>query len=147
MSEPFCYLHRVRYSECDAQKIVFNARYIDYIDFAMTEFQRAIWSSQGELTEHGLENQVVNVNMNWFAPATFDDVLAISISVIRIGNTSYTVQVEFSNHHTGDKLSAAEMTSVLVQAPDHQKKSITGDIRTQLEAGARDVVIDHAGVT
>ena len=147
MSEPFCYLHRVRYSECDGQKIVFNARYLEYMDFALTEFQRAIWSSQGELTDHGLENQVVNANINWHAPASFDDVLAISISVSRIGNTSYTVEIEFKNHHTGETLVTAEMTNVLVQAPSFQKKAIKGDIRTQLEAAARGTVIDYAGVT
>ena len=32
----FTLLLRVRYGECDAQEVVFNARYADYIDIAMT---------------------------------------------------------------------------------------------------------------
>ena len=35
---PFELLLRVRYSECDAQEVVFNARYADYADLAATEF-------------------------------------------------------------------------------------------------------------
>jgi len=37
---PFRLLLRVRYGECDAQQVVFNARYGDYVDVAATEFYR-----------------------------------------------------------------------------------------------------------
>ena len=33
-SHPFRYYMRVRFQECDAQHVVFNARYGDYIDIA-----------------------------------------------------------------------------------------------------------------
>ena len=42
MSLPFRYYLRVRYGECDAQKVVFNARYGDYLDISLLEFLRAI---------------------------------------------------------------------------------------------------------
>ena len=32
MASRFRYYLRVRYGECDAQKVVFNARYADYVD-------------------------------------------------------------------------------------------------------------------
>ena len=41
MSQRFRYYVRVRYQECDAQHVVFNARYGDYIDLACFEFLRA----------------------------------------------------------------------------------------------------------
>ena len=41
MTQRFRYYLRVRYQECDAQKVVFNARYGDYIDLACIEFLRA----------------------------------------------------------------------------------------------------------
>lgn len=37
----FRYYLRVRYDECDAQKVVFNARYGAYVDLAVGEFYRA----------------------------------------------------------------------------------------------------------
>jgi hypothetical protein len=37
----FRYYLRVRYIECDAQKVVFNSRYSEYVDVSMTEFLRA----------------------------------------------------------------------------------------------------------
>ena len=41
MSQRFRYYVRVRYQDCDAQHVVFNARYGDYIDLACFEFLRA----------------------------------------------------------------------------------------------------------
>ena len=40
MSEPFRHRLRVRYSECDPQGHVFNARYLEYFDIGMTELWR-----------------------------------------------------------------------------------------------------------
>jgi acyl-CoA thioester hydrolase len=42
MVGPFLYYLRVRYGECDAQKLVFNARYADYVDIATGELLRVI---------------------------------------------------------------------------------------------------------
>ena len=49
MRDEFCHLLRVRYSECDAQKVVFNGRYVDYIDIAVTEFMRVIWGNYNDI--------------------------------------------------------------------------------------------------
>jgi acyl-CoA thioesterase FadM len=39
---PFRYYLRVRYAECDAQKVVFHSRYAEYTDVAINEFFRAL---------------------------------------------------------------------------------------------------------
>jgi len=41
MSRAFRYYLRVRYIECDAQKVVFNSRYSEYVDVSINEFLRA----------------------------------------------------------------------------------------------------------
>jgi acyl-CoA thioester hydrolase len=38
---PFRYYLRVRYIECDAQKVVFHSRYSEYVDVGINEFLRA----------------------------------------------------------------------------------------------------------
>ncbi|NJM50545.1 MAG: hypothetical protein HC843_06370 [Sphingomonadales bacterium] len=38
----FHHQFRVRWAETDAQGIVFNARYLDYADIAITEYWRAL---------------------------------------------------------------------------------------------------------
>ena len=37
MAEPFVHHHRVRYHECDAQGIVFNANWFTFFDVTLTE--------------------------------------------------------------------------------------------------------------
>src|SRR5438270_11051820 len=84
---PFRYSIRVRYGECDAQKVVFNARYADYIDIAMLEFLRAL--GFGDAVLNGiLDYQLVKLTIEWKAPARFDQLLELSMYATRLGNTS-----------------------------------------------------------
>ncbi len=147
MDNDFSYLLRVRYSECDAQLVVFNARYVEYVDIAITEFQRYLWGSYQELMERGLDTQLVNLNIDWMAPARFDDVLCITMKVNRVGNTSFVVRADFHNHANGEHLAGADVTYVMVSTPAFRKTSIDEEMRAQLLAGAPGVRVDHAGVT
>src|SRR5579864_3830660 len=94
MSEHFRYYLRVRYGECDAQKVVFNSRYSDYVDISTNEFVRAL--GLGEMLIDGtLDFQLVKQTLEWKAPARFDQILKISVYATRLGNTSFTFATEF----------------------------------------------------
>ena len=59
---------RVRYDECDAQKVVFNARYGSYIDLAVLEFFRALgWPACSFMAR--FDYQLVKQTLEWKAPA------------------------------------------------------------------------------
>jgi len=146
MINDFCYLLRVRYAECDAQKVVFNARYADYTDIAVSEFSKAIWGSYQDLQAKGIDNQVVSYSINWTAPAHFDEVLAITVMPNKVGNTSYSLQVDFYNYDSQVIIASAEIVNVMVSMSDHKKMNIPKNMRQQLESGARGIEIDHAGV-
>jgi acyl-CoA thioester hydrolase len=92
--KPFTYYLRVRYGECDAQQVVFNARYGDYVDVAVNEFLRAL-GFEDQLVTGELDFQLVKQTTEWRAPARFDQVLALSVSATRIGTTSFTLTTEF----------------------------------------------------
>lgn len=142
----FTYLLRVRYSECDAQKIVFNGKYAELIDVAATEFMRAIWGDYNQVLERGVDSQVVNLTISWKAPSTFDDVLAIEVSVGHIGNSSYTLVFDISNFSSGAEIASSEIVYVMVNATEFNKMTIPSDLKQQLEQGAPDVLVNHAGV-
>ena len=146
MKNAFCYLLRVRYAECDAQKVVFNAKYVEYIDVAATEFIRALFGSYNNLLAVGIDTQVVNVTVNWKAPAFFDEVLAVTIHTKRIGTTSYTLAIGFYNYEEQREIATAEITYVIVDAKKHTKMAVADDMRATLEKGAPDVVVNHADV-
>jgi len=145
MAEPFRYYLRVRYAECDAQQVVFNSRYVDYVDAAMTEFTRVIWGDYNDLLEQGIDNQVVHLSIDWRAPARFDEVVAITVTPARVGNSSYALQVDFYSHVSDQHLAAAEVVYVMVTAEGFEKMTIPESMRQSLEEGAPDVRVDHSG--
>ena len=146
MNNDFCYLLRIRYSECDAQKVVFNGRYVDYIDIASTEFIRVIWGNYNDILSKGIDFQVVKLSINWKAPAHFDDVIGIKVKSIRIGTSSYTLQLDFYNHKTSANIASAEIIYVMVSAGEHKKMEIPKDMQKKLEEGSPGTTIDHAGI-
>lgn len=145
MDKPFELLIRVRYGECDAQQVVFNARYADYVDLAITEYFRALFGGFKKLLEQGLDNQVVRLAIDWRSPARFDDVLSLTVTTTRIGNTSYTMRVDFADRDTAREIASAEVTYVLVSAGDHQKLTLPDDFRARLDRGAPGQRIDQSG--
>ncbi len=145
MNNEFRLLLRVRYSECDAQKVVFNGRYVDYIDVAAGEYMRVIWGDYNDILERGIDNQVVSLKMDWKAPACFDDIIAIAVSPAQIGSSSYTLKIDFYNHSSGDSIASCEITYVMVSTTDYEKMEIPQNLREKLERGAPGVVIDQTG--
>ena len=141
--EPFRYYLRVRYIECDAQKVVFNSRYGEYVDVSINEFLRAIGVLPGFL-EGRLDFQLVKQTIEWKAPARFDQVLELSIATTRLGTTSFTVRTEFRIAGEQRVIVTVETVYVLVDGPTLTKLVLPDDLRTALLAGAAGRVTDHA---
>lgn len=147
MFHPFRYYLRVRYGECDAQKVVFNSRYSDYVDVSINEFLRAAGIFD-ELVYGHLDFQLVKQTVEWKAPARFDQVLELSILVRHLGNTSFTLATEFRIAGVGadDRLIVTvETVYVLVDAKTLTKMPLPDHVRAALQDGARGRETDHAG--
>jgi len=139
----FSYFLRIRYGECDAQKVVFNARYGEYVDLAAAEFLRAL-GFEHEIQTAELDYQVVKQTMEWRAPARFDQVLEISVRAKHLGTTSFTLATEF--RIAGDEALIATSESVYVHVDTHtlKKAPIPPRLRDALERGAPGKAVDHA---
>lgn len=146
MNLPFRLLLRVRYGECDAQQVVFNARYGDYVDVALTEYFRVLSGSYQSLIECGLDNQVVRMATDWRSPARFDEVLALAVETLRVGTTSYAMRVVISEYLSGRPVADTEIVYVMVSAARHEKMPVPDWLRERLLAGAPGVLVDMAGV-
>jgi acyl-CoA thioester hydrolase len=140
---PFRYYLRVRYIECDAQKVVFNSRYGEYVDVAINEFLRAIGVLPDFLDGH-LDFQLVKQTIEWKAPARFDQVLELSIAAIRLGTTSFTVGTTFRIAGEDRVIVTVETVYVLVDGRTLTKLALPDAFRVALEAGAAGQVTDHA---
>ena len=144
MGEPFRYYLRVRYGECDAQKVVFNSRYGDYIDLACTEFLRAL-GFEDALVNGTLDYQVVKQTVEWKAPARFDQVLELSVRALRLGNTSFTLETEFRVARSENRIAAAETVYVMVDSRSLKKTVLPESFRAALRHGVEGLSTNHAG--
>jgi acyl-CoA thioester hydrolase len=142
-TQSFRYLLRVRYGECDAQKIVYNARYGDYVDLAATEFLRTVWGDA--VFGGGYDYQLVRQVIEWRSPLRYDEIAQIAVSTARIGTTSFVLGMELRPFGAPRAAAAAETTYVLTIEHELTKCVIPDDLRRRLEDGAPGVVIDHAG--
>jgi acyl-CoA thioester hydrolase len=120
---------RVGFSDTDAQGIVYDGRYNPYFDLARVEYLRML----GQLNRTGEGDFVMRANdVEYFAPARFDDELEIYVRVSRVGRTSVTFQ--FSAHKIpGDTLMVtAHQTLVYVDLEERQAVPIPDGYRSRV---------------
>jgi acyl-CoA thioester hydrolase len=143
MPDAFRYYLRVRYNECDAQKVVFNARYGEYLDLAVGEFFRALGYG-AEMVSGALDYQLVKQTLEWKAPARYDDVLEIRVATRHLGNTSFTLGCEFRIAGAEPVIATGETVYVLVDSATLSKMPLPDALRAALQRGST-ARVDHAG--
>jgi acyl-CoA thioester hydrolase len=130
MGEIFTHRLRVRYSECDAQGIVFNGHYLFYMDVALTEWWREAFGSYNNVVEQGYDVVLAETTLRYLSGARFDELLDISLEVASLGNTSLNLTATF---RTDDRLIAeGEARHVFVDPETMTKKPMSEDIRATL---------------
>ena len=128
--EPFVHTLRVRYHECDAQGIVFNANWLTYFDVTLTEWFREAFGSYGALVEAGCDVVLAETTVTFRGSARFDDELAIDAGVERLGGTSMVAL--FTARRYGEALVEGRTVYVFVDPKTMGKLQIPGDVRERL---------------
>ena len=117
----FSYNFRIRYSEVDAQKIVYNSHYLTFLDVSIFEFFDAIGFNQEKyIKETNNEFHTVRAVVEYKAPATLGDTIEVLTRIKKIGNSSITFQQEIYLHQS-DKLLA---TGEIVWVNTNQEKMV-----------------------
>ncbi|MEZ5850702.1 MAG: thioesterase family protein [Hyphomicrobiaceae bacterium] len=144
--QPFRYYLRVRYQDCDSQHVVFNARYSEYVDLAITQFLYATMQDRDPY-DNTFEIQVKKQTIEWNAPARFQDVVEISTYVTRFGTTSFNVRFDLRVAGQPEVIVTSDTVYVHVTGQNGVWKSapLPADRRALLEAGGKGQIVDHAG--
>jgi acyl-CoA thioester hydrolase len=110
---------RVGFSDTDAQGIVYYGRYNPYFDLARVEYLRSLELLQ-QRGEAG--NFVMRANdVEYFAPAVFDDEIEVYVRVSRIGRTSVTFA--FAAYRVPDDVLMATAHQTLVYVDLAERKA------------------------
>lgn len=125
---------KVRYAEIDGQKIVFNSRYLEYADVAVTEF----WAWTGIAEALGEEWRAAEFNvrraeLDYLSPFRLGDEVEAFVRIEALGTSSITKRFELVNPATGTLACAIHMVSVHVDLASGRPAPLSGAIRAYLE--------------
>jgi acyl-CoA thioester hydrolase len=125
---------RVRYAEVDAQRVVYNSRYLEYVDVAVTEFWP--WTGIEALGPDWAEAEfhVRHTEIDYHKPFVMNDEVEAFVRVERVGGSSMTERFELCHAVTGDLHCAILMTIVHVDLATGRPKPIEGAVRNALLA-------------
>jgi acyl-CoA thioester hydrolase len=129
-SAPFVHRLRVRYHECDAQGIVFNAHHFAYFDITLTELWREAFGSYTAMVESGSDVVVADAQASFHASPRFDDLIDVEMTIAKLGNSSMVS--EFAEKRGDELLVSGRMVHVFVDPETMQKQPIPDQARDKL---------------
>lgn len=131
--------HRVRYHEADAQGFLFNSRFLELADVAMTEFFRSLGFSYAALTSAGADPSVVSAELHFRKPARFDDVLDVTVACPRVGRSSFDLFMVVSR--AAETVAEIKVTYVNVDAAAEHSRQLPAQVAKAL-ADAGSILVD-----
>jgi acyl-CoA thioester hydrolase len=120
----------VRYHECDAQGVVFNANYLTYFDVVITELWREL-GGYSEMVAEGLDLVVAEAGVRYRTPLRFDDEFEGIARISHLGETSMVVAI--SLERDGEICADGENRYVFVESGGGGKTSIPAPLRAAME--------------
>ncbi|MEG3172312.1 thioesterase family protein [Sphingomonas sp. ZB1N12] len=126
---------RVRYAEIDGQRIVFNSRYLEYADVAVTEFWE--WTGIAEALPDVWPTTEFNVRrteIDYLKPFRLGDTVEAFVRIEKLGTTSLTKRFELAHAETGELHTVITMVSVHVDLETGRPVALPNAIRTVLES-------------
>ncbi|MCP3407284.1 thioesterase family protein [Bradyrhizobium sp. CCGB01] len=131
----FWFFHpfRVRYSEVDGQKVVFNAHYLTYFDTAITEYFRALGHDLFADTQAtGIDFHAVRAVVEFKAPVLFDQEIDVGVRVAKLGRSSVTFELGIFGKATDELYTSGEIVWVNTDQRTHQSVPVSASFRDML---------------
>lgn len=113
------------------QSVVFNGNYLNYFDVAFTDYWRETRLPDAEMQfKKKLELFVRKVEIQYYYPAHFDEILEIGVRCDKLGNTSLNFCIEIYNQKK--LIVSGDILYVFVNSKLHLSKKIPKKWREKL---------------
>ena len=96
-----CHKIRVRYAETDAMGVVYYANYLTYFEVARVEYLRAAGIRYRALEDDNMVAAVTTAQINYHAPARFDDELSLWTRCVSMGKVRFRIEYEVRREADG----------------------------------------------
>ena len=134
--------HRVRYHEADAQGFLFNSRFLELTDVAMTEFFRGLGWPYRELVAGGTDPSLVTAQLDFERPAKFEDLLDLDVRCEHVGRSSFRLKTCISR--AGELVAIVTITYVNVDAHAATPRPLPTSVADALRASVHDATATSA---
>ena len=125
---------RVRYAEIDGQKVVFNSRYLEYADVAVSEYWPWTGISAALGAEwHEAEFHVRRAEIDYLKPFVLGDSIEVAMRIERIGRSSLTQYLELAHAETRELRCTITMVVVNVDLATGKPAPLPERVRAYLE--------------
>lgn len=115
---------RVRYSEVDPQRVVFNARYLDYADIGMTEYLRAAKALPAWPADARADFHLRKAEVEFIRPVFADEEIDVWCRLSASGRTSVTNTIEIHGAGQDDLRAIVTLVAVHVDLDDHRPRPL-----------------------
>lgn len=134
---PIMFRHRImaRYGEADMQGVIFNARYLDYADLAISVY----WQGAGIvlLGEDMVSFHVANATIDFKKPIRPSELIDLCCITERIGEKSLTTRIELrgaNGGHAQDLRAVVRVVHVCVDLASHRSCPLPQDVKDRIRA-------------
>lgn len=103
---------RVRFSETDAQGVVYNSNYLVYFEVGRVEYLRHLFGEDFFSGKRPIAATVGEAGCRYRAPARFDDVLDIYVRIPEFYRSSYVFEYLVRNAKSGQTVAVGYTTLV-----------------------------------
>jgi len=124
---------RVQYYETDQMGVVHHSNYIRYFEVGRTELIRRLGMSYRELEDSGTVMPITNVEVRYFYPARYDEVIRIRIVVKEMPKVRMVFHYEIYNE--AGKLLADGSTTLAFLNKETGRPQRTPEVMVRLLSG------------
>ena|SRR5688572_18454265 len=105
---------RVRYCETDRMGVSHHGSFVAWFEEARTEWLRARGKTYRAFEEEGVFLQVVELQVRYLAPTTYDDELLVQVAVRERKRVSITIGYEVTRADDGTRVATGATTLACV---------------------------------
>src|SRR5690606_12602601 len=127
---------RVRYAETDQMGVVYHANYLVYMEEGRTRMMADLGFHYGELERRGVGLAVHRAEVEYRAPALYDEVLLVRTSVTRVRSASVALGYEIHRDGDGTRLASGvtELACLDLTATPRRVRMLPEDVKAALQA-------------
>jgi acyl-CoA thioester hydrolase len=118
---------RIYYEDTDAIGVVYYANYLRYFERGRAEYMRERGLSIWEIHKRGYSLPVVRLEIDYHAPAVYDDLIRVETSLLEIGKASFTLGQRVVRASDSKLLVDGKVTMVCV-GPERRARRLPAEL-------------------